>query len=180
MSFLQLPAAATLALLALFGSDQVMARQGVTAPALKAAFLLNFARFTTWPADALPPGGKLAICVSGDNRLADAVEDLARRQRIEDREILVQRVTSTTAGSCHMLYWSASDVGRDPNVLRAVAGKPVLTVSDSSEFPGIGGLMYFFVDGGKMRFAVNPTAAERANLKISSKLLNFAKIIKDR
>jgi hypothetical protein len=36
-----------------------------------------------------------------------------------------------------------------------------------------------FVENGKMRFALNPAAAQRARLRISSKLLALAKVVKD-
>jgi hypothetical protein len=150
-----------------------------TAPDLKAAFLINFARFTTWPLDALPAGSSLTICVIGDNRVADAIEDLARRQRIREWNILVRRAKGDAAAGCHLAYWSASHVAREQDQLQAMARKPVLTVSDSPEFMNFGGIASFFVDSGKMRFAVNPAAAGRAQLRISSKLLNLARIVKD-
>ena len=36
--------------------------QAVTQPALRAAFLYNFAKFTEWPANSLPDGS-LTLCV---------------------------------------------------------------------------------------------------------------------
>jgi hypothetical protein len=43
-----------------------------------------------------------------------------------------------------------------------------------------GGVRPSIVDGGRMRFSVNPTAAERAQLRISSRLLSLAQIVKDK
>ena len=40
-----------------------------------------------------------------------------------------------------------------------------------------GGVANFFVDNGRMRFAVNPKAAERSQLRISSRLLSLARIV---
>jgi hypothetical protein len=40
--------------------------QTATAPALKAAFLYNFAKFAEWPADVLAPGEPLVLCVVND------------------------------------------------------------------------------------------------------------------
>jgi hypothetical protein len=164
---------------ALVTGGPVAASQDATAPELKAAFLINFVRFTTWPVEALPLGVSLTICVAGDNRVADAIEDLAGRQRLENRKVLVRRVKDDAVDGCHLLYWSASHVGRGQKLLRTLSGTPVLTVSDSEEFMKFGGIASFFVDNGKMRFAVNPSAAERAQLRISSKLLSLARIVKD-
>ena len=57
-------------------------------------------------------------------------------------------------------------------------GGPILTVS-AARFAERGGVANFFVDGGRMRFAVNPGAAERARLRISSRLLTLAKLVRD-
>jgi hypothetical protein len=40
-------------------------------------------------------------------------------------------------------------------------------------------MINFFVDSERMRFAVNPAAAERGGLRISSRLLKLAVIVKD-
>jgi hypothetical protein len=164
---------------ALAAGGSLSASQDATAPELKAAFLLNFARFTIWPDTALPTGTPLMFCVSGDDRVADAIQELARRQQVQDRAVLVHRVKADVAVMCHLLYSSAGQLDRDQRLLRALAATPVLTVSDSPEFTRAGGIVNFYVDNGKMRFAMNPKAAERAQLKISSKLLNLARIVKD-
>ena len=39
--------------------------------AVKAAILFNFAKFVEWP--ALAAGAPIAVCVVGDNRIADAL-----------------------------------------------------------------------------------------------------------
>jgi hypothetical protein len=43
----------------------------------------------------------------------------------------------------------------------------------------MGGVAQLVLENGRMRFVVNVDAARRANLKISSKLLNLARIVKD-
>jgi len=40
--------------------------QNVAEPSLKAAFIYNFAKFTTWPPDVLPVTGSFTACVIGD------------------------------------------------------------------------------------------------------------------
>ena len=42
------------------------AAQDVTEPALKAAFIYNFAKFTEWPADVMTTAEPLSLCVLGD------------------------------------------------------------------------------------------------------------------
>jgi hypothetical protein len=58
-------------------------------------------------------------------------------------------------------------------LLRAVAG-PVLTVGETLPFERRGGIITFIIEAGKVRFDVNPRAAERAGLRLSSKVLQVA------
>ena len=50
-------------------------------------------------------------------------------------------------------------------------------MSDAVDFAARGGIANFFMDGSRMRFAVNPGAASRAQLQISSRLLSLARIV---
>jgi YfiR/HmsC-like len=51
----------------------------------------------------------------------------------------------------------------------------ILSRNEPSDKPGT----VQFVENGKMRFALNPASAQRAGLRISSKLLALAKVVKD-
>jgi hypothetical protein len=56
---------------------------------------------------------------------------------------------------------------------------PVLTVSDRKGFAESGGIIELYVDGGRVRFAINVDAVERSGLRLSSRLLGLAKVIRD-
>ena len=47
--------------------------QDVTEPALKAAYIYNFAKFTEWPADVIAPGAPFVFCVVGDVAIGEAL-----------------------------------------------------------------------------------------------------------
>jgi len=152
--------------------------QDASAPELAAAYLLNFAKFTTWPSDTLPPGGTIVICVSGDDWVADSLVRLIRNRPINGQAVAIRK--ATLAGpfeSCHLVYATNLDRNRADRLIQATATQPIVTISDSTDFAEHGGVANFFVDNGRMRFAVNPAAAIRARLQISSKLLALAKIV---
>jgi len=154
--------------------------QVATAPELKAAFLLNFVKFTSWPARVTPDGADLTMCVIGDDRVMLALDELTRGQRIDRRGIVVVALRyQDDAQRCHLLYASGLRADQEQNLIDATRGKPVLTASDSSTFMARGGVAAFHIAAGKMKFSVNPSAAERAQLRISSKLLSLAVIVKD-
>ena len=56
---------------------------------------------------------------------------------------------------------------------------PVLTVSDGKGFAQAGGIIELYVEGGRMRFAINVDATARSGLRLSSRLLGLAKVIRD-
>jgi hypothetical protein len=154
--------------------------QSATAPALKAAFLYNFAKFSEWPADALAPRQRLALCVVGDTAIADALGYTIAGHTIEGHELTVTvRTVNESAAGCHLLYVSASQVKRSAGLLQSAKGASVFTVSDSNGFAESGGVAQLIVENDRMRFAINIAAAQRVRLTISSKLLSLATIVKD-
>jgi hypothetical protein len=168
---------AFLTLLLLLGRGPVEADPTVAPPTLKAAFLYNFAKFAEWPADA--PSGALTLCVLGDAAVADALEATTKGHAIGSRDIVVSRVKSGGLHGCHLLYVSGADAKRSAQILDELKGAAVFTVGDRDQFPEAGGIAGFFVDGAKLRFAINVDAAQRARLRISSRLLSLAKLVKE-
>ena len=154
--------------------------QPVTAAALKAAFLYNLAKFAEWPVEVLPAGGPIALCVLGDSSVTDTLATLVKGRAVGDHAIMVSTVSvGATLRSCQLLYLSVSDSEAALHALAAVSGAAVFTVSDLDRFAHMGGIAQFFMEGDKMRFAINTDAAHRARLHLSSKLLALAKIVND-
>ena len=147
---------------------------------LKAAFVYNFAKFTEWPPDALSPGSQLVLCVSGDRFVEFALARLVNGRSIESHRLVVRELNDDGAGqSCHVLYVSSTARKRLDQFPNWIGTFPVLTVSDASAFADDGGVAELFVENGRMRFAVNVDAAQRSKLRISSRLLSLAKIVRD-
>ena len=154
--------------------------QSATAAAVTSAFLYNFARFTEWPADALATGQRIALCVIGDNAVADALEQTIKGHAIESHELTVEVVAPDgPLRSCHLLYVSGLDEKRSRRLLLSLKTAPVFTASDGNAFAERGGIAQLSLENGRMRFAINVTAAQHARLQISSKLLSLARIVKD-
>ena len=58
-------------------------------------------------------------------------------------------------------------------------GAAVFTVGEADHFAESGGIAQLVQDHGRMRFAINPAAAQRARLVLSAQLLNLAIVVKD-
>jgi hypothetical protein len=154
--------------------------QSTTVPAVKAAFLYNFAKFAEWPADILAPGQRLSLCVIGDNAVTDALKQTIKGHTIESHELTVQVVNADgPIRSCHLLYAGGLDAKQAIQLIDALKGAPVFTVSDGDKFAELGGVAQLILENDRMRFAINVASAQRARLQLSSKLLSLAKIVKD-
>jgi hypothetical protein len=142
---------------------------------VKAMFLFNFAKFTEWP--SRESVGPLMLCVIGDPRVARELADTTRGQRIGDRSVQVSEIrTDGPIQSCHVLFISQSEVRKAKEVLAILKTLPILTVSDNQGFARADGIIEFFIDSERMRFAVNKGAVDRAGVRLSSRLLGLARI----
>jgi hypothetical protein len=166
-----------LLLAAAFLATPALEAQGVTQPALKAAFLLNFAKFVEWPAET---PASLTLCVADDSAVEDALGQLVSGGVGGGRPVAVLKNPRTrTLRICHLLYLTDSDPARLALALDEVKGARILTVGDGDQFVRTGGMIGLFLEDGRMRFAINPDAAQRAGVRLSSRLLSLAKIVKE-
>jgi uncharacterized protein DUF4154 len=150
--------------------------QDVTEPALKAAFIYNFAIFTEWPTDVVPPG-PFVICVLGDAAVGEALERQFKGRLIAGHSMAVaQPALAGPQRVCHVLYVSGVTAGQAGRLIAGLRDVPVLTISDVEGFADLGGIAQFFFEHGRLRFSVDLASAGRARLQLSSRLLALAKL----
>jgi hypothetical protein len=143
---------------------------------VKAAFLYNFAKFAEWPASAQP----LTMCIVGDTRVARELVKTVQDKRLDGRALEVKAIGSDAPMlACDVLFVSESEARRAAPVLVALRTLPVLTVSDSPGFARTNGIIELVVERERMHFAINTDAAARAGIRLSSRLLGLARIVRD-
>jgi YfiR/HmsC-like len=154
------------------------ATDAATDVTVKAAFLYNFAKFAEWP--ALAPEAPIIACVVGGDDIAAALVETVRGQKILGHTLEVWRPQdSSTWRVCNLLFISDVEIRRSADGLVAIKKLPVLTVSDGKDFCQLAGIVELYVEGGKMRFAINVDAVEQSGLHLSSRLLGLAKVIRN-
>ena len=148
---------------------------------IKAAFLYNFAKFVEWPLSAFSDSRQpMSICVFGRDPFGRALEDALLGKTIGDHPVLLGHAKQPAdLAGCHIVFVGAADSTRLPDLLTHLRGRAVLVVGESEGFASAGGTIQFVLDQNRVRFAINPDAAERAGLRISSKLLALAMIVHD-
>jgi hypothetical protein len=121
----------------------------------RAMFLLNFAKFIEWPAEAFSADSTpLAITVLGDAEVARAAEKLAKGKNANGREIVVKAVSNPTeAAGAHIVFVGQANLAS--GLLAAVGTRPVVTVGEEESFLTSGGVIRLFADGNKVLCAIN-------------------------
>jgi hypothetical protein len=147
---------------------------------VKAAFIYNFAKFVAWPADGLGGEGPFIIGVVGQDPFGSDLDEVVSGKRIRNRQVVVKRFSRIEeAIHSQILFISGSEGERLGRTLKQLGRSPILTVSDIARFAGRGGMVQLEMDQGRVHFAVNMAAFERAGLKPSSQLLKLARIVPD-
>ncbi len=141
---------------------------------VKAAYIYNFAKFVEWPAGGT---GDVDVCIIGDDPFGHDLSTIEGKKVI-NRKIVIREVASyRNAGGCDILFISSSEEEHLMQILKYLKRLPVLTIGESEGFAEMGVMINFYMNNRTVRFEINPKAAERAGLKISSNLLRIAKIV---
>jgi hypothetical protein len=145
---------------------------------VKAAFIFNFAKFVEWPATAFSDAkSPLVIGILGENPFGEDLERIVHAKTLNQRSIEVKKncQNAEEAKKCHVLFISTSEKKRLQEILSAVAGTNILTVSEMDGFIEAGGIINFFREGNKIRFQIDHATAKKSGLKVDSKLLGLGK-----
>jgi hypothetical protein len=154
----------------------VQAQSPTTEYQVKAAYLLNFGKFVTWPAAPVPARlDAFSICILGEDPFGAVLDSTVRGEKIDGRPVIVRRIRSPReVNACSILYISRSEQGQFRKIASSLDRSGVLSVSDSPDFINQGGAIQFTLTGNRVRFEVNLDAAQDAGLALSSELLKVA------
>jgi hypothetical protein len=146
---------------------------------IKATFLLRFAQFVEWPADAARSAEpSFTLCVLGEDPFGKTLEAAVAGEVVDRLPIRVQRLASAAhLERCRVVFFSRSTAEHSAEWLSRVARAPVLTVGDSAGFAASGGDINFVLENDRVRFEINPSAARLQGLTVSSRLLGLARIV---
>jgi hypothetical protein len=148
---------------------------------VKAAFLFKFTKFVEWPATAFSgPEAPFVIGIVGYDPFEGGLDRLIEGNTTGNRRLEVRHINATDAAAlraCQMIFVGAQEQRRLPGILAAVQSRPVLVVGESEGFASAGGMFGFALRESRIGIEINSAAARQARLKISSQLLNLAKLV---
>lgn len=143
---------------------------------VKAAFIYNFALFTTWPAEAILADSPMVLCVTAEHPLQAALEKLTGKP-VRGHRLEIRKINDGAIAGCHVLVFDARASGN----VRIDPAASVLTVSDSRKGAGATGclepMIALAVQDNRVVFDVDAVAARQARLQISSQLLRLARSV---
>ncbi len=163
---------------------------------VEAAYLVNFLRYTEWPARSFDsPVAPLVIAVVGDASVADSVRAVATAAaKVDGRTIEVRWIPGARGSRAapfdsaqdrdnllqlrrsHMVFFHASAGSIPAQALTDLWGQPVLTVSDVPDFTRAGGMLGLVHSSGHIVFEANPVAIRNSKLMLSAKVLKLARL----
>ncbi|MDF1526858.1 MAG: YfiR family protein [bacterium] len=143
---------------------------------IKAAFVHNIAKFVQWPEGALAdPEEPFGLYILGEDRFGSAFDSFEDKI-IHNRFLSVHRIEAweDIPDDCRILFVGVSERMGIQRVLRKVADRAILTISDVPSFTESEGIIGLLTVNNKLRFTVNRSSASKAGLIISSNLLKLA------
>jgi hypothetical protein len=147
---------------------------------VKAAYVYNFTKFVEWATEdgAADRAATVVVCVVGTDPVGSALDEIAALQS-KGRPILVRHLAGTEEiPACHILYIGRSEEERFARILAQVGKAGVLTVSDIPRFTEHGGMIGFVADRGRVRVEIDAVRIRAAGLRVSSKLLEVARVVR--
>jgi len=153
----------------------VGSQQGGSTPLLersvKAAFLYKFLGYMEFPSD---PGSTLVVGVLGADDVASELAQIANGRNVGNRTISVRKLGDGDALTGLQLLFVGADASLPGASLWAAEKNGIVTVTEQEDGLQIGSVINFRLVDERVRFEVSLPAAERCNVRLSSRLLSVA------
>jgi hypothetical protein len=157
-------------------ADAAEAAPAATEERVEAAYLHKFLNYAEWPAAVFPkPDSPYVIGLVGDDAVADELARIAAGRTVNGRGVVVKRLLpGESVNDLHVLFVGSGERPRLGQWLRQARGRPILTVTDAEGALQQGSVINFLIWDERVRFEVSVDAAERNNIRLSSRLFAVA------
>lgn len=141
---------------------------------VKAAFLYKFLGYVEFPAQ-LEAGAPYVVGIAGADDIAAELNRISVGRNVNGHPVTARtlREGEPVAG-LQLLFIGAGEGARGAALLRAAQQANVLTVTEGPNGLQGGSVINFRLVDDRIRFEVSLDAAEKSNLKLSSRLLSVA------
>jgi len=146
---------------------------------VKSVFLFNLAHFVFWPEESFSqPDSPFFITILGQDDFGKNLDEIIRNEKVGRHPIVLKRIKSLKEmGSTQILFIHRNTAKKIKNFAEQTIPANVLTVSDYPGFTAKGGAISLLVRKNRIILELNAATTQHSNYKISSKLLQVAKIV---
>ena len=147
-----------------------------TERSVKAAFLYKFLGYVEWPPAASGEAdAPLTIGVIDADDIAAELAQITAGRTINNRPVAVRRLKEgDPLTGIQVLFIGGADVARLNRLLKMAQQRSILSVTEADAALSQGSVINFMLINGRIRFEVSLDAAEKSNLKLSSRMLAVA------
>lgn len=132
----------------------------------KALFIYNFTTYIEWPGGT---SGSFIVTVIGDSPIVSELQEISKYKKVGSATIEVKKAGSVAeVGKTNIIYLPPSKKKLLGETAQAMAGKPVLIISDNAQ--GKFGINFVEMDG-KQSFQISKNNIEDARLKVHASLI---------
>jgi len=166
--------------LSMFPAALAQGNEGPSEYEVKAAFLHRFVSYVEWPEDHFQDKERFVIGVYGESPFNGILSTVFTDKELHGLAVEVRdAVSREEALSCDFLFVSADVLEEEASELaEELAELPVLTVGDVPRQAYDGFLVAFEMVENRVRFVINADAVSRSPLRISSRLMEVARIVR--
>lgn len=148
---------------------------------VKAQYLGTLCDYAQWPG-ANGVGDKsqpFRIGILGESPFQDFLGTIWSTKKIQGHKVAV-RVSSRVMDllDSNVIFICESESDRLTEILRAIRGKPILTIGDTTEYANRGVMVNLYMQQKQVRFEININALRASGMSISPQVLNLARIVK--
>jgi hypothetical protein len=162
--------------IAVVGAQELYAQAIDAAYQIKASYIYNLLQFVHFPKDALRQGELLTVCILGEDRFGEALDQIDG-SKVPDGRMHIVRLgrysSNAELNRCNVLYLIDSEQRMADKVIARIDSSQVLTIGEFSPFIRHGGLIELFEQDDVIRFRVNEQLVNKTDFKIDAQLVQL-------
>ena len=140
---------------------------------IHAQMIYNFIKYIQWPNDAEP--GEFIVGIIGEDDVFNTLKGYYDGKPKGAKRYAIKKLSGAEeASNCSVVYLGKNKGGQFDNIKNAVSGKPVLTITDSSNLGKKGSCINFKVLDEKLKFELNQVSVTASTQKVASQLSSIA------
>ncbi len=164
-------------------APSVAADVPINPSALRGVWLERFTQFVDWPEGhrVNQKGVPFELCVLEDASFANLLSTLYVKQTIKGKPVRIHALSADSSlNNCDLLFLGTVPPLTRDDILQRSAQQPVLLVSATDGYGVAGSHINVYEEDGFLRFEINLDTIKAAGLTVSSRLLQIARVIRNK